>query len=93
MEKVKTDPKVIEVYLGQLSMMKIAQAAAASELHLSPCGRGVGRLRRPFSRTPKRSFGYVASPDAIRVRGCALSWDRSPHPNCFAFEPLPVGER
>src|SRR5438445_2989 len=39
-------------------------------LHLSPpAGRGIGRLRRPCSRRPKRSFGYVASSDAIRVRG------------------------
>jgi hypothetical protein len=42
----------------------------------SPIGRGIGRLWRPFlKRTPKRSFGYVASSDAIRVRGYALSWD------------------
>jgi hypothetical protein len=58
-------------------------------VHLSPCGRGIGRLRRPFlGRTPKRSFGYVASLDAIRVRGFSLSIDLTPHPN-----PLPQGER
>jgi hypothetical protein len=43
----------------------------AAGLHLSPlAGRGIGRLRRPcLKRTPKQSFGYVASQDAIRVRG------------------------
>src|SRR3989442_8366804 len=36
--------------------------------YLAPlAGRGVGRLWRPSLRTPKRSFGYVASSDAIRV--------------------------
>src|SRR5438445_3438782 len=30
--------------------------------HLAPlAGRGIGRLRRPSLRTPKRGFGYVAS--------------------------------
>jgi hypothetical protein len=40
-------------------------------LHLAPlAGRGTGRLWRPFlERTPKQNFGYVASPDALRVRG------------------------
>src|SRR5215831_8427128 len=38
-------------------------------LHLAPrAGRGVGRLGRPFSRTPKQCFGYDASLDAFRVR-------------------------
>ena len=33
-----------------------------SGFHLSPCGRGKGRLRRPFLEgTPKQGFGYVAS--------------------------------
>src|ERR1700686_3523437 len=52
-----------------------------SVLHLSPCGRGIGRLGgRSRKRTPKQSFGYVASSDAIRVRGYALSMDRNPSP-------------
>jgi hypothetical protein len=39
-------------------------------VHLFLCGRGIGRLRASvLERTPKRSFGYVASQDAIRVRG------------------------
>src|SRR2546430_8896207 len=33
-----------------------------------------------LKRTPKRSFGYVASTDAIRVRGFALTIDRDPSP-------------
>jgi hypothetical protein len=53
--------------------MGLGRIEAASTVHLSPCGRGVGRLRRPFLRTPKRSFGYVASLDAIRVRGFSPS--------------------
>ena len=66
-------------------------------VHLSSCGRGIGRHRRPFlKRTPKRSFGYVASTDAIRVRGFALTIDRDPHPNSLraSFARLdPQGER
>jgi hypothetical protein len=54
----------------------------------SPIGRGVGRLWRPFLRTPKQSFGYVASQDAIRVRGVLYRWVAAPHPG-----PLPNGER
>jgi hypothetical protein len=45
-------------------------------------------LAAVLKRTPKRSFGYVASADAIRARGFALTIDRDPHPN-----PLPQGER
>src|SRR5256886_17565457 len=33
-----------------------------------------------LKRTPKRSFGSVASSDAIRVRGFALTIDRDPSP-------------
>src|ERR1700731_1415700 len=61
--------------------MSLDRKCKALGLHLSPCGRGIGRLRRPFlERTPKQSFGYVASPDAIRVRGFALTRDRNPSP-------------
>jgi hypothetical protein len=50
--------------------MGFALPDPSSDPHLAPlAGRGIGRLRRPFSRTPKQSFGYVASLDAIRVRG------------------------
>jgi zinc/manganese transport system substrate-binding protein len=37
-------------------------------------------------RTPKQSFGYVASTDAIRVRGYALTIDLNPSP-----QPSPTG--
>src|SRR5258705_10672916 len=33
-----------------------------------------------LKRTPKRSFGYVASIDVIRVRGLALTIGRDPSP-------------
>jgi hypothetical protein len=57
--------------------------------HLSPCGRGIDRLRRPFlKKTPKQSFGYVASPDAIRVRGYAPSIDLDPTVSDATFELL-----
>jgi hypothetical protein len=50
-------------------LLAMTDAASANLNHLAPlAGRGIGRLRRPFLRTPKRGFGYVASPDAIRVR-------------------------
>src|SRR5882724_13376218 len=43
---------------------------SANSRHLAPlAGRGTGRLQRPSLRAPKQSFGYVASTDAIRVRG------------------------
>ena len=58
-----------------------AGVRARRRFHLSPCGRGIGCLRRPFlERTPKRGFGYVASIDAIRVRGYGLSRDLNPSP-------------
>src|SRR5712671_6289083 len=34
-----------------------------------------------LKRTPKRSFGYVASIDVIRVRGLALTIGRDPSPH------------
>src|ERR1700745_1978127 len=58
--------------------------------YLAPlAGRGAGRLWRPSSRTPKRSFGYGVAPgegDSPRVERV----DAAPHPN-----PLPAksGER
>ena len=53
----------------------------------SPIGRGIGRLWRPFLEgTPKQSFGYVASKDAIRVRGYDLTMDLNPSP-----QPSPYG--
>jgi len=38
-------------------------ASAMTGLHLSPCGRGIGRPSAAVldKRTPKRRFGYVAS--------------------------------
>ena len=60
--------------------MKLGRTVAASAIDLSPTGRGIGRLWRPFFKeTPKRSFGYDASIDASRVR--VLSHGTSaPHP-------------
>src|SRR5262249_8946892 len=48
--------------------------SAIEGVYLSHCERGTGRLWRPvLDRTPKQSFGYVASPDAIRVKGPDIS--------------------
>jgi hypothetical protein len=72
-------------------MAKLSAGRALS--YLAPlAGRGIGRLWRPFFGTPKQSFGYVASLDAIRVRGSLRelltqlnALIEAPHPN-----PLPV---
>lgn len=47
----------------------VAIIGSVYSLHLSPCGRGTGRLWRPSLRTPKRRFGYVESIDTIRPEG------------------------
>ena len=47
---------------GTLEFACECEVVPHARCHLSPCGRGIGRLRRPFlKRTPKRSFGCVAS--------------------------------
>src|SRR6516225_1520550 len=49
--------------------MNLVRSVRVGGSPLPACGESVGRLWRPFLRTPKRSFGYVASLDAMRVRG------------------------
>src|SRR6516165_355344 len=64
-------------WIRMVTLVMAATDLSAGVLHLSPAGRGIGRLWRPFQSTPKRSFGYGAAPG----EGAAL--DRgtvTPHP-------------
>src|SRR5713226_5943167 len=61
--------------------MNLESSVSRCSVYLSPCGRAKAAFGcRSWKKTPKRSFGYVASTDAIRVRGYAPSIDLNPSP-------------